>query len=202
MTTGPGLDRTGVMTPEQTHGLVNPASAMKGLLGGLQATRVANAITDEKVYRSSFIPADKLGVGFNFKLDLAGQITVGGADDVTLDFDFVEPDGTRVTLLTITTASLAAEADKGFALTVQGRVALEQDGVTSGKFATVGWLEVFQGTPLRFQAVSAIAGVSADFRNGGHFEITGNWDQVTGATGISLISALLAVCNLPGSAGE
>lgn len=198
---GYGLDRTGELPPQQRRGYVNPAGLHRGNIGGHGSSIVATAATKTRIFRSEFIPFDTLGRHFNFLLDLAGIVGSDGTDDATITIEAVEPDGTAVTLATITTVSLANEDDKAFFIRALGRVTLEQVGATSGKIFVAALMEALQGTPLRFHGASAEAGAAVDFRNGFYIDVNVAWDDTDATTRISNVAAMMSVNNTVGGEG-
>jgi len=195
---GPGLDRTGILTPRQTQGLVNPGSKFKDIIGGRNSTVTATTTADTLLFRSEFVSPDVLSLGFNFQLNLAGLIGSDGGDNVTLKLNAVKPDGTGFTLVTITTVSMPNEAAKPFMLSYLGRVVQEQVLLVPGKIAAVGIRESETATPQRFSGASALAGVEVDMGNGLHFEVTAAWSATGGNTAVSAIASLMLADNIPG----
>lgn len=197
--TGKGLDRMSLSTRD-TQGLIGGSSPFERFFGGHCANRVATVLSvDTQIYKSEYFPTDSLGLDFNFVLDIWGTISSDSTDDATIDINVIEPDGTSVTLCTVTTVALADEDDKDYHLKIIGRVTLEQSGATSGKIAAFAVMNVRQVTPLVFSGGSAIAGVSADFRNGLALEVTCNWDDDSADTDMFVVAAVGSACNRSGN---
>ena len=207
---GPGLDRTGILTPRQARGFCNPEPACLGPMGGHMATKTFGGSTTPTVlYRSELITPDVLGLGFNFNLDLAGVFGGQNTGTMKFDIDAVEPDGTRTELATITSATIPDEDDKFWCAQIFGRVALEQAGAVDGKLWVGSLITLRLGTPLYYSALSALAGVAVTFVNQTNADLSGVMLEVTitfsandATNTISLVSALLQTCNVPGASGQ
>lgn len=207
-----GPDRTGELRSSKcTSPYLTDASPIANLVGGLSENVNHVNSTDQKtLIRSEELPASVFALPFNLEVDLMGLISSNGSVDITFDIDLVEPDGTRVTIATVTTAALANEDDKPFHLKLMGKVVTppayldaDIDGVPEsalGKMAAVGILEVFQGTPLRFAGNSAAAGVEADFLNGTFIEVTADHDAADADSDVILLGGTIKICNLDGGA--
>lgn len=168
-------------------------------LGGLSAVKThGNNLTEAELWNSEDIPAaEMLNLYLNFHIVVGGVVSSSGSGDITLDLNWVEPDGTSVTICTITTVSLANEDDKNFVMDFIGRVITAG---ASGFMAASGRLTVNQGTPLYFSGGDAAAdgiGLSTDLSNGGHFQLTGDWDNAAATDTIS-VNAVVATCNSRG----
>lgn len=167
-------------------------------LGGLSAVKTHEAQSEVELWNSEDIPAaEHLNTYFNFHIVIGGVVGSDGTDDIVLDLNWVEPDGTSVTLCAINVASLANEVDHNFVLDYIGRVITAG---ASGFMSAGGRMTVNQGTPLFFSGGDDAAlgvGVSVDLSNGGHFQLTGTWNGTGTNTGIS-VNAVVATCNSRG----
>ena len=198
---GPGLDRTGTLTPRQTRGYCNPAPPILGNIGGLAVTTPTVTTAETLLWRSELIPADVLNHSFNFMIDLMGIFGSDGSDDVTFTLDAVEPDGTRTEICKVASTGLSDVDDLLFHLTLMGRVTLEQVTTTDGKFWAGGHLICAEATQVVDAGEAAIAGVAVTFTAGVHFEISGLWDSADTGTDLNILSAMMSVCNVPGGPG-
>lgn len=201
MTLGHGYDRTGIITPKQASPLLNaggpPISQIMGGCGKNVLGDSASGAAGTVLWRSAHIPPDKLSTLFNFRVMLAGMLS-SNAKDVTLDLNWVEPDGTTVTLAALVSVTLATANDEGFMADFQGRVI--QEG-TTGEIAAVGFLKA-QTTGLLFGIATAVLGVEINLDNGGHFEVTSTWDSEHNDADIYLMSGMMLANNLSPAAGD
>lgn len=169
-------------------------------LGGLSAVATDQVTAETELWNSEDIPAaEMLNLYLNFHIVVGGVISSDGSDNIALDLNWVEPDGTTVTLCAITTVGLANEQDVNFVMDFIGRVITAG---ASGFMAASGRMTVNQGTALYFSGGDAGvdgAGISVDLSNGGHFQLTGTWDGIDGSlvTTIS-VNAVVATCNSRG----